>query len=125
MVNVIEEEKNVPGFVEWKRMLGVDVPSYMIGLVREWVLDVWSESYPLELPLSKLDAPVNLLPQKADGMTLVPTGDMTTTRVLRGGGFISPEGQLTVRYRAPHRSLNVNPDVGFRCVKPIRLPSNS
>ena len=123
VVNILKEENNVPGFVEWKNTLGIDVPSYMIGLVREWVLDIWSDIYPVKHPLSDYDAPVCLVAQKKRlaSSNLIPTGEIMAHRVLRGGGFNSPEEQLTVSFRAPHRSLNVNPDVGFRCVRPIRI----
>ena len=122
-ISVLRERANVPGFVEWHSSLSEDVPSYMIGLVREWVMDIWRPTFPAVDPISGLDAPVNLVTQ-IDSIQpgFAMAGNvLAAARVLRGGGFNSTDDQLTAQYRAPHRALNVNPDVGFRCVRPIAL----
>ncbi|MBI3208773.1 MAG: formylglycine-generating enzyme family protein [Candidatus Solibacter usitatus] len=75
----------------------------MSGNVWEWTLDYYSRDYYASAPQRNPKGPEK-------GMY----------RVLRGGSWADVEKFLTCAYRSWARPAERSPNIGFRCVKPIR-----
>ncbi|MES1197326.1 MAG: SUMF1/EgtB/PvdO family nonheme iron enzyme [Pseudomonadota bacterium] len=116
-----------PKFAEWVAKERADIPSHLIGGVREWVLDVFENQFPFpDGPIfSERDEP---LPDRCnDGAKWWPEAgawrgarESAEYRVIRGGSFQREVTEISNSTRAPQRPTNCNPDAGFRCVLPIR-----
>jgi formylglycine-generating enzyme required for sulfatase activity/DNA polymerase III delta prime subunit len=94
-------------------------PLYLVDLVREWMRDDWHAAWPLSRQRTEDSAhvyPVN------DGLDMTPWGhprvaERNERRVIRGGSILLPQSAARISYRDSQPRTNVNPDVGFRCVK--------
>ena len=109
-----------PKFRTWAEKRRLDVPHHMLGLVREWVADRWDDHYPCDAPFAEPFSYLN------GGYTFTASkwrlaDSPQELRVLRGGSFQMPKDDCTCHYRYPHPPGNVNPDAGFRCVRPISV----
>lgn len=105
----------------WATEREIEIPFHMLGLVREWVADQWDGRYPCEYPRVQPFSYLNL-GFHWTGDTWIPSRSANVLRVLRGSSFQMTAAECTCHYRYPHAPGNVNPDAGFRCVRPIRVP---
>jgi formylglycine-generating enzyme required for sulfatase activity len=114
---------------------------HLVGGLRQWTEDVWSACSPAASLLSDLPGypePVVRTPLQ-DGLTVAHdsgksaprretwaarTADNSMHRVLRGSSVHMAASFSRLTYRDAQLETNVNPDVGFRCVKVI-WPSRS
>ncbi|HTW79075.1 MAG TPA: SUMF1/EgtB/PvdO family nonheme iron enzyme [Terracidiphilus sp.] len=111
---------------------------HLVGGIRHWMADVWRPSWPPQRDLKKSGFGDVIFAPFQDGWSgndgSSPTSrrfvsDWRGYRTLRGGSLHLPASQNRISYRAAQRETNINPDVGFRCVKrlwPKKLkPQNS
>ena len=107
--SVFEQPKD---FAKWRSNLEFDVPRHMVGLVKEYVMDDFSENYPSVHSFN------SGFQRKEDG-TWGPNAVSFDLKVIRGGSYLSPLKTATCQVRTSQPAYNVNSDVGFRCVRPI------
>ena len=85
----------------------------MVGNVWEWTEDCYHASYEIDSPKGKLDAPV-------DGSAWT-SGDCKS-RVVRGGSYDSPPGNLRSAQRAQYTHDNRSSYIGFRLSRTLLAP---
>ena len=85
----------------------------IIGNVREWCLDRWDKRFYERSPRNN---PIS------DGSITDIIGNFTnikTSRVLRGGSYVSPPKNARVAYRSGDAPFFTCLNIGFRCVKSV------
>ena len=109
-----------------KHPTGICPVAHLVGGIRHWMADAWSPAWPSQRDLKpSSEAGVVSTPyqdawsaQVSDSSgAAVTASDWKGYRTLRGGSQHLPAGDCRISYRAAQRETNINPDVGFRCVK--------
>lgn len=85
----------------------------MIGNVREWCLDKWDKGFYAESPN------INPIPDGEILGVIESFSDIKTSRVLRGGSWVSPPEHARVAYRAGSPPFFTSMNIGFRCVRSV------
>ena len=85
----------------------------MVGNVREWCLDKWDKGFYAKSP--------NINPISDDSIIEVTEGfkDIYTSRVLRGGSWVSTPENVRNAYRAGSPPFFTCMNIGFRCVRSV------
>lgn len=106
------------------RPKGVRPVPHLVGSLRHWMIDVWRPQWPPDKDLKKsLDGSTVIFDPRRDDwdeteVTSDPErGKWQGFRTLRGGSLHLPAEDCRISYRRAQRKDNINPDVGFRCVR--------
>ena len=85
----------------------------MVGNVREWCLDRWDKSFYKRSPRNNPISDGNII-DMMDNFTSIKT-----SRVLRGGSYVSTSKNARVAYRSGDTPFFTCLNIGFRCVKEV------
>ena len=90
----------------------------MVGNVREWCLDKWDKEFYAE------DQNINPIPDGNIMEVIDSFGNIKTSRVLRGGSWVSPPKNVRIAYRAGSPPFFTSMNIGFRCVRSVKTEMN-
>ncbi len=85
----------------------------LIGNVREWCLDKWDKGFYAESPN------INPFPDGDIIEVIESFANIKTSRVLRGGSWVSPPEHVRIAYRAGSPPFFTAMNIGFRCVRSV------